>query len=110
MENNWIYSSGMELNIRIRELRQARGMTLAQLAEQVNISVPHLSEIERGKKNLNNHLMTRLADALNVHPADLIAQDDQARELIKIIDDLSEGDRQRILDFASALKASQKDS
>ena len=71
------YQVGMELNLRIRELRTDKGLTLVELAEKVGVSTPHLSEVERGKKNLNNHLMVRIAAALGVSPEDLIAGDDR---------------------------------
>lgn len=65
----------MSLNINIRALRQAKKLTIAQLAGMVGISTAHMSEVERGVKNLNNHLMTRIAAALGVPPEQLISND-----------------------------------
>jgi transcriptional regulator with XRE-family HTH domain len=95
----------MPLTINIRELRKARGLTLRQLAEMVGVSVTHVSEIERGVKNLNNHLMVRFAKALGVTPAELIAGDEERslRHLESMMADLSPEDRERVLAFATAL-------
>ena len=67
------YTNRVGLPLRIRELRQNRGLTLAQLAEVVGISTPHMSQVERGIKNVNNHLLERIASALRVEPYQLIA-------------------------------------
>lgn len=102
----------MELNIRIRELRKARGLTLEQLASRISVSAPHLSEVERGKKNLNNHLMERLASALGVSHADLIAdpeQDGGVSRLMGTLKALPDEDRARVEAFALALLRSQQE-
>lgn len=52
--------------LEVRQLRKARGMTLAQLAQSSGISVSHLSAIERGTVNASIDKVTRLADALAV--------------------------------------------
>lgn len=62
----------MSLNLKIRELRKAKGLTIAQLAEKVGVSTPHMSEVERGVKNLNNHLIERISASLNVGASELI--------------------------------------
>lgn len=103
----------MELNIRIRELRKARGLTLEQLASRISVSAPHLSEVERGKKNLNNHLMERLASALGVSHAELIAEpepDNGVSRLMGTLRSLPEADRARVEAFALALLQSQQES
>lgn len=65
----------MNLNLRIRDVRKAKKLTLAELAEQIGISSPHLSEVERGHKNLNNHLIKRLCEALDCQPKDLFSDE-----------------------------------
>lgn len=104
------YQAVMGLNLHIRELRKGRGLTLEQLAEMVGVSVPHLSEVERGKKNLNNHLLVRLSGALNVRPEALLSdQDDDLAALRSAMTRLSEADRRRVEEFARALLASQQE-
>lgn len=63
----------MSLKLHIRDIRQAQGLTLETVAGRVGISIPHLSQIERGDKNLNNHLMERISAALGVQPDDLVS-------------------------------------
>lgn len=100
----------MSLNLRIREIRQRRGLTLAELADKVHVSAPHMSEVERGKKNLNNHLLERISAALGVAPADLIAAPGQSRynALLAVLDHLDDEDRTRVEAFAAALAQSRE--
>lgn len=97
----------MELMLNIRDIRKARGLSLAQLAERVGVSSPHMSGVELGKKNLNNHLIVRIAAALDVDPSALIGQSDgQWSSLRSSALGLSDRDFQRVLDFAEALATS----
>ena len=52
--------------LEVRQLRKARRMTLAQLAEASGISLSHVSAIERGAVNASLDKVSRLADALSV--------------------------------------------
>lgn len=70
----------MSLKLHIRDIRKAQGLTLATVAGRVGISTPHLSQIERGDKNLNNHLIERISAALGVQPHDLVSGDDTTPE------------------------------
>lgn len=71
-----IYECGMN---RIRELREAAGLTTQQLADRVGTSQPQITRLETGGRRLTLHWMQRLADALNVEPQDLIAPAPMAR-------------------------------
>jgi transcriptional regulator with XRE-family HTH domain len=51
-----------EIKLRIRKLRQERGMTLAELSEMAGMSVPHLSDLETGKKRFNEVTPSALFD------------------------------------------------
>ncbi len=57
---------------RIRELREAKGLTQEQLAELTNLSEGYLSRLENGKRNLSTKIMPRIAQALGVQPSELI--------------------------------------
>lgn len=104
------YHKRMNLKLRIREIRESKGMTLADVAGVVGISVPHLSQVERGIKNVNNHLLTRIASALGCQPRDLIegAENKDAMDLALILDVLGPEDRERVRAFAEALASSQQ--
>lgn len=58
---------------RIRETRAAHGLNLEQLARLTGISAPALSLIETGKRDPRLTTLKRIADALRVPPATLIA-------------------------------------
>lgn len=82
-------------------------MTLAQLAGAVGVSVPHMSQVERGVKNVNNHLLERIARTLEVEPFELIVSgppDHQA--LMQIYTQLDDEDRARLQTFARNLLSS----
>lgn len=59
---------------RITELREGRGLTLEQLAEIVGISTSYLWRLENEKRNLSLKNMTKIAQALDVKPEDLVAE------------------------------------
>jgi transcriptional regulator with XRE-family HTH domain len=98
----------MSLPLRIRDLRKERGLTLAQLAEVVGISVPHMSQVERGVKNVNNHLLERIARALRVEPYQLIVDGPPDRgALMEVVALLSAEDQERVETFARGLLLSK---
>ena len=107
-----INTVGVELSIRIRKLRKERGWTIAQLAERVGVSQPHMSEVERGKKNLNNHLLVRIADALKVKPHELIVTGTvpTQEEYKDLIGRLTPENRAHLVAVAEALLAAQEDN
>jgi len=104
------YHARMDLTLNIRAIRKDRGLTIAQLAERIGVSTAHLSQVERGVKNVNNHLLTRIAEALRVPPSTLIANqtDQDTLALSLLIDRLSPADRERVRAFAEALMLSPK--
>lgn len=56
----------------VRELREARHVTLDELARVLNISRPYLSNIEAGRKPLTPQLLGRIADVLAVRAISII--------------------------------------
>jgi transcriptional regulator with XRE-family HTH domain len=56
-----------EIGIRIRELRQHRGLTLEQVAAETGLSVSFLSMLERDKVSVSVDNLERLADYFQVH-------------------------------------------
>ena len=54
-----------EIGRRIRALRRSKGLTLARLANLIDASATHLSQIERGKvTNPGTEILSRIATAL----------------------------------------------
>ena len=105
------YQLGVELPLRIRDIRKERGLTIEQLAQKVGVSQPHMSGVERGVKNLNNHLIVRIAEALGVKPDALIRPDDMsdAEILHRRLRALKPADLARVQAFADALAQSAPD-
>jgi transcriptional regulator with XRE-family HTH domain len=50
----------------LRRLRLEQGRTLADVAADAAISVPYLSEVERGRKEASSEVLGALCDALDV--------------------------------------------
>jgi transcriptional regulator with XRE-family HTH domain len=56
-----------------RRLRRERGITLRELAELAQVSVPYLSEIERGRKEASSEVLAAAAHALGLGLGDLLS-------------------------------------
>lgn len=55
----------LDMGNRISHLRRKHKLTQAQLSEQLDITVKHLSEVERGLTSLSLEKLVRLCDILN---------------------------------------------
>ena len=51
---------------KVRELREAKGLTIEDFANSIDLHVTQLSRIELGKTNVTISYIMRLATALNV--------------------------------------------
>jgi len=58
---------------RIRQEREARGWSLADLAQRTGIHPPNLSRLESGKHDPSLETLERVAEGLGVRVADLVA-------------------------------------
>jgi len=96
---------------RIRSYRKILGISQDQLAEQVGISVTHMSHIETGNTKLSLTVFVAIAKALNV-PADniLYAETDNrsalSGELAAILNNISPQQLRIITDVIRSLKNS----
>jgi transcriptional regulator with XRE-family HTH domain len=57
---------------RVRELRQAAGLSQEAFAERCDLDRTYISGIERGKRNVSLENLKVLADALNVSLSELL--------------------------------------
>jgi transcriptional regulator with XRE-family HTH domain len=57
---------------RIRELREARGFTLEELAARVGTTNQQISHLELGKRQLTVEWLRRLGAALECHPWEVV--------------------------------------
>lgn len=67
----------------LRRLRLEHGLTLRELSEATQVSLPYLSEIERGRKEVSSEILAILCNGLDVSLSGLLAD---------IGADLNEGD------------------
>ena len=63
---------------RVREQRQAKGLTLEKMSELTGISHPMLAFIERGKRDPKLSMLQRIALVLELEVADLLARTDHS--------------------------------
>lgn len=65
----WLYQSGM---VDLKSLREARGLTQAQLADKAGTSQPQINRLEKGERELTRDWAERLAPWLGTTPFKLI--------------------------------------
>jgi transcriptional regulator with XRE-family HTH domain len=58
----------------LRRIRTERGTTLRQLSEESRVSVPYLSEIERGRKEASSEILAALCRVLDVTERELLTR------------------------------------
>jgi len=62
--------------VRLRELREARGLSQLQLSERAGVRQATISELESGKKlRLDFGILDRLCAALGVEPGELLERE-----------------------------------
>lgn len=62
----------------VRTSRQKRGYTIEVLADKIGLAYSYVGEIERGRRNPTLAVVERIAEALEVDPLDLFADDKSA--------------------------------
>jgi len=63
----------LELGMRIRALRQGKGLTLEELAHSAGVHPNYLGEAERGKKNFSITTLEKIAKALEAPVSELFS-------------------------------------
>ena len=58
----------------LRRTRREQRRTLADVARAAKVSMPYLSEIERGRKEASSEVLSAICDALCIELSDLLAQ------------------------------------
>ncbi|WP_083915144.1 helix-turn-helix domain-containing protein [Ilumatobacter nonamiensis] len=56
----------------LRDERQQQERTLADVAESAAVSLPYLSEVERGRKEVSSDVLGAICDALDLPLADVL--------------------------------------
>ena len=58
---------------RLRRTRRDQGRTLSDVSRAARVSVPYLSEVERGRKEASSEVLAAICDALRIDLSDLLA-------------------------------------
>lgn len=102
----------MSLGRTLKQIRREQGMTLAQLAAQVDSHVGNLSRIERDLTKPSLELLFRLAKSLDYHLADIFSLSDETHcrdpeqlALNTVFISLLADDQELLLEFAKLLKS-----
>lgn len=62
-----------EFGRRVRDRRMELGLSQEELAERAGLHRTYISSLEQGRRNVAVHNVVRLAEALDLDPADLVA-------------------------------------
>lgn len=63
---------------RIRAFRKLKGLTQAELAEQLGVSIGILGAIERGNRTPDKDILLRISHILNIDLAEILQTGEQA--------------------------------
>ena len=58
----------------LRRVRFAQRRTLADVAEVARVSVPYLSEVERGRKEASSEVLAAICEALRIHLSEVLTE------------------------------------
>lgn len=95
---------------RIREARTAKGMSQLQLADAIQVSPIHISNIEMGKKDFSISILIKIAETLQVSTDCILRADTPeiqriyAAELEELLRGCSSSEKNAILDMARIMK------
>ena len=74
----------------LRRIRLDDGRTLREVASSANISMPYLSEIERGRKEPSSEILEVICRALGLTLVDLLAEATDEALIVDLAEDRSE--------------------
>jgi transcriptional regulator with XRE-family HTH domain len=76
--NDWSYQCGMNV---LKDLRAARELTQARLAELAGTSQPQIRRLENGERTITREWAERLAPHLGISPSELLFPDEHKGKL-----------------------------
>lgn len=99
-----------DIGARIREARKERNLGQADLAEKLDISISHMSDIENGRTNFSIEVFMRITEALQVSADTLLRTNVPevdavyAAELQALMDDCSSVEKEAMLQTLRNMK------
>ena len=90
-----------KLGARIQEIRKSKKITQEKLAETINIDIPNISNIERGKRFVSSITLEKIISALDVTPQELFdfGHKKSREELITIINQIIQNSADKDLEY-----------
>ncbi|MFI7425885.1 helix-turn-helix domain-containing protein [Micromonospora sp. NPDC049836] len=67
----------------LRRVRLRQGRTLREVAQVAGVSLPYLSEVERGRKEASSEVLAAICRALGIHLSDLL---EEARDELRRVE------------------------
>lgn len=105
-----------QIGQRVKEIRYAKGMSQAELAEQIDMSVPYISLIETATKKASLSTLILIANALGV-TVDALLNGNQTNDLVEyycdlvyLINDCNNYEKRIIFEVATTTKKSLRDN
>lgn len=98
------------MKVRIKEFRLARKLTVEQMGAAVGLSKSYVSELESGKKRINQGILESYAKFFGVQATDLIADEELRADLqshLDVVKQLSEEDKLSVQRHALGLLRAQ---
>lgn len=93
---------------RIREAREIRGLTQAELARRLGIAQTVLRRLETGERPLNTRMLGRISAMLCCNPRELLAAVDAPRTPLTPNESLPSKDEKLLVDFYRGLDIREK--
>lgn len=99
-----------ELGERLRGSREYLGLSQGEVADQMNLSRPAITNIESGRRKVSTFELARLARLYRqsydyfLGEAPEVAEDETTGALFRTTRDLSDGDKEQVLRFAQFLR------
>ncbi len=100
-----VRSTDEAIRFRLRQVREAKGLSLRDLAEKVNLSSSFLSQVELGKSSLSVRSLLAIAEALDMTLADLCLDKEDEGEAAA---DASAAPRGALPDRSPVVRADQR--
>ncbi|MDE7082495.1 MAG: helix-turn-helix transcriptional regulator [Clostridia bacterium] len=100
----------MHIGQRIRAARQAKGMSQADLAYAAGIGLPHISDIELGKKQLSILTFAKIVEVLEVSADEILRANVPAvnqiyqNEFAQLLQDCSPVESESLLKIVKEIK------